>query len=228
MFAVRMLGVLLALCTVLSLSRGGPLNVTAPMKGPCEYKRMYCQYYPDEYCPECDSYGYFAPWQCSHGYCYCVNIETGEEIPYTKRPADSEPLNCKSGHYCPDGWTYYEDHCYKYIEYGKTWIEAEFYCLFEGGNLASVHSDDHSHFIKSLTKGDGYTFPHAWLGGFDVLYPGHWMWSDGKDFHYADWYHDYHSAPIGDHCLKMNHELDLKWYPENCSNTHGFVCCMKL
>ncbi|XP_023152927.1 galactose-specific lectin nattectin [Amphiprion ocellaris] len=228
MFAARMLGVLLALCTVLSLSRGGPLNTSVAMKGPCQYKRMYCPYYPDEYCPECDEHGYFVPWQCSHGYCYCVNVKTGEEIPYTKRPEGSDPLNCEHGHYCPDGWTYYDEQCYKYIDSEKTWIEAEFYCLFEGGNLASIHSDEQNYFIKGLTKGDGHDFPQAWIGGFDAIYPGYWMWSDGSKFNYDNWYHDDYSAHDGYHCLKMNYHLKLEWYPDYCNSTLGFVCCKQI
>lgn len=227
MFASRMLGVLLALCTVLTLIHGGPLNTTTSMKGPCEYKRMYCPYDP-AYCYECDAYGYFVPWQCLRGYCYCVDYKTGEEIPYTKRPADSEPLDCEHGHYCPKGWTYYDGQCYMYIESDKTWIEAEFHCMFLGGNLASIHSDEQSYFIKDLTKGTGHVFPHAWVGGYDALYPGSWLWCDGSKFHYNDWYHDYLTLPKTYNCLMINYHLELKWYPGNCSNTLPFVCCKKL
>ncbi|XP_008301054.1 galactose-specific lectin nattectin-like [Stegastes partitus] len=228
MFAGKTLGVLLALCTVLALSRGGPINATQPkvIGSLCEYKKMYCSYYHGVYCPECDADGNFIPWQCSSmsGYCWCVDVKTGEELPYTKRPLGSDPIDCEHYYHCPEGWTYYDEKCYKFVEYAKTWLEAEIYCQFEGGNLAAIHSYEQNHFVQDLIKEVTHSFPLTWIGGYDSIYPGYWMWRDGSKFHYEYWYQG--SKPTtAYHCLMMNYHLELQWYSANCNDSLPFVCC---
>ncbi|XP_056431687.1 fibrinogen beta chain-like [Gadus chalcogrammus] len=49
------------------------------------------------YVPTCDDDGNFTPMQCwaSTGYCWCVNIYTGVEIPGTRTPPGNTPPRCK-------------------------------------------------------------------------------------------------------------------------------------
>nr|XP_020482339.1 galactose-specific lectin nattectin-like isoform X1 [Labrus bergylta] len=97
------------------------------------------------------------------------------------------------------------------------------YCLFEGGNLASVHSDLENHFIEALTKDKNYDFPETWLGGYDAIQTCMWFWSDGTKFNYENWFMDYYMERK-EHCLKMNYGPGKKWHFGACNETLPFVC----
>uniref|UniRef100_A0A8C4DN08 Thyroglobulin type-1 domain-containing protein n=1 Tax=Dicentrarchus labrax TaxID=13489 RepID=A0A8C4DN08_DICLA len=51
---------------------------------------------PGAFVPQCDANGNFLPQQCwaSTGYCWCVDVITGKEIPHTKTPPGTVPVNC--------------------------------------------------------------------------------------------------------------------------------------
>uniref|UniRef100_A0A3Q1I481 C-type lectin domain-containing protein n=1 Tax=Anabas testudineus TaxID=64144 RepID=A0A3Q1I481_ANATE len=118
---------------------------------------------------------------------------------------------------CPDGWSSYGGKCFIFIDTPKKWTEAEVYCRFDGANLASIHSEEENHFITSLTRGESHNFPQTWLGGFDAIHPGYWMWSDGSEFNYKNWCdnnqdddeHENHhkqDKSKNKNCLRMNYD----------------------
>lgn len=41
---------------------------------------------------------------------------------------------------CPSGWSKYRSRCFRYISTERTWAESEQFCVYQGDNLASVHS----------------------------------------------------------------------------------------
>ncbi|XP_040887714.1 ladderlectin [Toxotes jaculatrix] len=211
--------------------RAVPLNSTGLAfrhTGHCEYERQRCSNLIGAFCPRCDASGNFLPQQCSAstGYCWCVDPVSGAEIPNTQTPPGSVPVDCNKANYCPYGWSHYGKRCFIFINAPKTWTEAEIYCQFDGANLASVHSYEENHFVMSLTRGNTYDFPEAWIGGSDVIHPGFWMWSDGSKFDYENWYDEHHDEEEGS-CLKMNYEYDLKWFHSPCNESYPFVCAKK-
>ncbi|KAK2899509.1 hypothetical protein Q8A73_012638 [Channa argus] len=187
---MKVLIVSITLCMILTLSCAMPLNSTL-----CQDRRQNCinSTRPhDGYCPKCDNEGNFLPQQCarSNGYCWCVNVTSGLQIPNTVKPLESL-LDCDGdSHDCPDGWSSFGKRCFIFIDSPKSWVDAEVYCQFDKANLASVHSPTENHFIMSLTGGNTKNFPQTWLGGFDAIEPGYWMWSDGSDFNYRNWFDD--------------------------------------
>ncbi|XP_078132722.1 equistatin-like [Sander vitreus] len=98
----------LTLCTFLTLSDAHPVNHTSPIikhGGLCKPEMNHNQtdtvavpkvYHIGEFVPQCDVNGNFNPQQCSGstGYCWCVNIITGEEIPNTRTPPGVTPVQC--------------------------------------------------------------------------------------------------------------------------------------
>ncbi|XP_054457742.1 regenerating islet-derived protein 3-alpha isoform X2 [Anoplopoma fimbria] len=174
MTPMKVLSVALVLGSFLTLSRAAPVNSTGLMRssGLCAYERAHSPHNIGAFVPQCDHNGNFLPQQCwaSTGYCWCVNVITGEEIPNTKTPPGTMPVSCGSEFYCPNSWTLFGEQCFIFINSMKSWAEAEGYCLFEGANLASVHSPMENHFIQALTRGDTYDFPQTWIGGYDAIY----------------------------------------------------------
>ncbi|KAF3698162.1 Ladderlectin Precursor [Channa argus] len=157
---MKVLIVSITLCMILTLSCAMPLNSTL-----CQDRRQNCinSTRPhDGYCPKCDNEGNFLPQQCarSNGYCWCVNVTSGLQIPNTVKPLESL-LDCDGdSHDCPDGWSSFGKRCFIFIDSPKSWVDAEVYCQFDKANLASVHSPTENHFIMSLT-GDGLQWFYA-------------------------------------------------------------------
>ncbi|CAJ1048268.1 ladderlectin-like isoform X5 [Xyrichtys novacula] len=216
------LRVSLTLGCLLALSRAIPLNST---RGRCQYMKEKDYYGKGGFVPECDSDGNYVAQQCCTltGYCWCVDILSGKEIPNTKAVPGDFQVDCGKEHYCPYDWSQYGSRCFIFIDTPKSWIEAESYCLFEGGNLASIHSDDENHFIQGLTRGYTHEFPEAWIGGQDAIQSCFWMWNDGTRFDYGMWYSDY-DVERTEHCLEINHGYMLKWNYAACNETRPFVC----
>lgn len=89
---MKVLGVSVTLCMILTLSRALPFNTTL-QTGRCENERQNCSSSFGAYCPQCDTNGNFLPQQClgSTGYCWCVNITSGNVIPNTSKKAGTKP-----------------------------------------------------------------------------------------------------------------------------------------
>uniref|UniRef100_A0A3Q0S6D8 C-type lectin domain-containing protein n=1 Tax=Amphilophus citrinellus TaxID=61819 RepID=A0A3Q0S6D8_AMPCI len=71
---------------------------------------------------------------------------------------------------CPDGWFQFGHQCFSFISSAKTWIEAQIFCQFDGGNLASIHSYEENRFVQTLTRGNTHDFPETWIGGTDAIH----------------------------------------------------------
>lgn len=224
---MKLAGVCLLLCTALTPSRAGPVNstLTRHSGGICDYKSQHCPDLLGVFCPQCDAYGNFLPQQCSGstGYCWCVDVITGEEIPNTRTAPGIVPVDCEKDMNCPHGWSYFEERCFIFVDTLKTWVEAEVYCQFDEANLASVHSYEENHFVQSLIRENTHDFPETWIGGSDAMHPGFWMWSDGSKFLYENWFSDDHDEKASG-CLKMNFQYNLKWSANPCDEALPFVC----
>ncbi|XP_039678874.1 galactose-specific lectin nattectin-like [Perca fluviatilis] len=233
---MKAFSVSLTLCTFLILSDAYPINPTSPIfdnGGLCEQMRNHSQGLIGEFVPQCDANGNFLPQQCwaSTGYCWCVNVITGEEIPNTKTPPGVTRVQCGRNS-CPKDWSRLGKRCFVFIDSPKTWSEAEGYCLFEGANLASVHSNEENNFIRILTRGDTHKFPLTWIGGSDCIQSGFWMWTDGTMFNYENWSTklDYNMEDKRRtmHCLEMNYGYRKKWATASCNDTLPFVCAKEI
>ncbi|KAK9525113.1 hypothetical protein VZT92_017447 [Zoarces viviparus] len=134
------------------------------------------------------------------------------------------PMDMKP--YCPYGWTLYEHECFIFINSYKTWIEAEYYCMFVGGNLASVHSYEQNHFLQSLTEDGTNSFPLTWIGANDAVYMTAWLWSDGSKCDYQNWSRSYQMSQKNEteRCLQTNYGLLKKWINAPCNKSLPFIC----
>ncbi|XP_038586861.1 aggrecan core protein-like [Micropterus salmoides] len=96
---MKSLSVSIALCTLLSLSRASPVFYTTnKTESLCESMSQQSNIDVGRFVPQCDDNGNFLPQQCwaSTGYCWCVNVITGVEIPNTRTPPGSTPFTCGS------------------------------------------------------------------------------------------------------------------------------------
>ncbi|XP_031150881.1 galactose-specific lectin nattectin-like isoform X2 [Sander lucioperca] len=128
---------------------------------------------------------------------------------------------------CPPGWTQFGSRCFSFNIQGKSWTDAEIFCLSAGGNLASVHSEEEYFFLRDFIRRVSGANRISWIGGFDSVKEGVWMWSDGSIFDYKQWAAGEPNNLGGvEHCLEMNYLDKLNDRP--CQTVYPFLCSKNL
>ncbi|XP_032422573.1 galactose-specific lectin nattectin-like isoform X1 [Xiphophorus hellerii] len=129
---------------------------------------------------------------------------------------------------CPPGWTQFGSRCFIFYYNMRTWSDAEEFCISIGGNLASIHNNEENSFLSDMVVRDTGSPAITWVGGYDAITEGQWLWSDGSKF-------DYTSFAIGEpdniqqseHCLEMNY-IVYKWNDRSCNQPWPFICAKKI
>ncbi|XP_031150865.1 galactose-specific lectin nattectin-like isoform X1 [Sander lucioperca] len=128
---------------------------------------------------------------------------------------------------CPPGWTQFGSRCFSFNFQGKSWTDAENFCKSDGGNLASVHSEEEHVFLRDYIRKVTGENKKTWMGGFDSVQEGEWMWSDGSTFDYKHWSPGQPDNAGGvEHCLEMNYRD--KWNNAPCNIISPFLCSKNL
>ncbi|KAK1804336.1 hypothetical protein P4O66_020354 [Electrophorus voltai] len=126
---------------------------------------------------------------------------------------------------CPHQWTLYGRRCYRFFTSRLTWYEAECACVNNGGSLASVHSVAEYKFLQTLVKRVSGFLAVSWLGGYDAVSEGHWLWSDGSKVNFNYWVSNQPDNYNGmENCLEMNYGVELKLNDDVCSSRRSFMC----
>ncbi|XP_039674645.1 galactose-specific lectin nattectin-like [Perca fluviatilis] len=127
---------------------------------------------------------------------------------------------------CPNGWTPFGSRCFAFYIQTKTWIDAETFCQTAGGTLASIRSAEEHAFIKDFIFQVTGTHRASWIGGFDAVKEGWWMWTDGSKFNYKSWNAGEPNSGGVENCLTMN--WGVNWNDWVCTNQAAFVCSKNL
>ncbi|KAL0962695.1 hypothetical protein UPYG_G00344110 [Umbra pygmaea] len=142
-------------------------------------------------------------------------------LPIEKQEPDTRSSSC------PLGWHNYGTRCYHYVPILAQWAEAEHYCLLLGGNLASVHSLSQHNFLLSIIQRSGGN-QHTWIGGYDAIKEGLWLWSDGSRFNYQKWSPGQPDNRASlEHCMEMNFQTERGQNDNVCSLQRPFICARK-
>ncbi|XP_053703792.1 galactose-specific lectin nattectin-like [Synchiropus splendidus] len=125
---------------------------------------------------------------------------------------------------CPPGWSQYGCKCFKFFGDNKDWADAEFFCVAQGGNLASIHSAAEHRFVKNLIKRATGRDLRTYVGGHDLYQEGRWSWSDGKRFVFPGGWHRGEPNNHGgrEDCLELNFHGAGNDLP--CHLRRPFVC----
>nr|XP_029530402.1 ladderlectin-like [Oncorhynchus nerka] len=142
---------------------------------------------------------------------------------------EDEQVKTESTSVCSIGWVKHWHRCFTYIRTERTWAESEQYCVFQGANLASIHSTEENHFIQEMIRRQTHDFPRVWIGGQDATQERLWLWSDGSRFYYRDWSNVQPDNAMGnENCMHINYGEEKRWNDYVCSRTLPSVCSMKL
>lgn len=80
-----------------------------------------------------------------------------------------------------NGWCYYGGKWYRFFNDGRTWKEALKFAEEQGGELASIDSDDEKNFLIQLGVQAGYNLTNVWVGYYKND-NGQWVWLDGSTY----------------------------------------------
>ncbi|XP_050927432.1 galactose-specific lectin nattectin-like [Lates calcarifer] len=131
---------------------------------------------------------------------------------------------------CPSGWTRYGQRCFFVDTRHLTMAEAELSCISHGGNLASIHSSWENLCIRHLIYQTCRAYVTAWIGLFDAIQEGKWMWTDGSRVAYTSWGsgEPNNVGHGGEHCTEINWGGSHYWNDIPCHFRKPFVCARKL
>ncbi|XP_063079975.1 macrophage mannose receptor 1-like [Engraulis encrasicolus] len=125
---------------------------------------------------------------------------------------------------CDDDYYLYGSQCYAFKEAKLGFGAAQKNCSADGGNLASVHSEELNVFLQKLTENT-----MAWIGGRkDDEAALTWQWNDQTPFDYQDWARKQPAASPQNLCILMNYhpygQDSWGWANELCDIAYGYVC----
>lgn len=131
-------------------------------------------------------------------------------------------------HECPVLWKKrYDDNdsawCYRLMAQEKNWEEARQGCDEEGGELASVLSEEEEKFLSKDLKVCGF----QWIGLNKQN--NAYYWEDGSNSTYRNWKEDLMYSEIQKDkldCVAI--DQDGKWYLFDCDSKFYFICKKKL
>ena len=121
---------------------------------------------------------------------------------------------------CPADWETYGNKCYKFVDQELTWKQAGEACdvLQLGATLVSVH--DHSlnaFLIDTVAQGEW-----PWLGLHRA--DGSWIWTDGSDYDYSNWFTGYPIGGEGERCVDICDFSSGVWCDWSCNEEKPFIC----
>uniref|UniRef100_A0A671YZV9 C-type lectin domain-containing protein n=1 Tax=Sparus aurata TaxID=8175 RepID=A0A671YZV9_SPAAU len=98
-------------------------------------------------------------------------------------------------------------------------------CLRLGGNLASIQSVSENKFVRGLIYRRCGSYVSAWIGLFDAIQEGKWLWTDGSNTKLRCWAHGEPNNLHGnENCVEMNFRGTVYWADRPCSWFRPYVC----
>jgi hypothetical protein len=120
--------------------------------------------------------------------------------------------------------------CYRLEQAQRDWGEALHACRQDGGDLASIHSQDEVQFLFDWCMTTYGT--NCWVGANDLAVEGNWVWTDGTPSDYFDFWccHEPDDAWGGQDRMMIwqNWEGQGPGSDETCSNQHPSFCKLVL
>ncbi|XP_014888601.1 galactose-specific lectin nattectin-like isoform X1 [Poecilia latipinna] len=140
-------------------------------------------------------------------------------------PPDPAPRPAAVYKMCPAGWTRYRGDCYLYDDTELTWIQAELHCISNHGNLATIQNQHQYTFLRSLIFKSAGTHKRTWVGGYDGVEEGTWLWSRGTKFDFTQWGPEEPNDFEGNEdCMEINREGEDFVNDIRCGRENSFIC----
>lgn len=127
---------------------------------------------------------------------------------------------------CPNGWKYWNNHCYYFGLESKTWDESRSWCQANlGSDLASITNEDENTYINNVLSSQ---YLNGWIGLHDDNAGADWHWMDGANYDYTNWMDGEPNNQDGvEHCGEIrasDYYYSGKWNDMPCDLLNSFVC----
>ncbi|XP_077351590.1 galactose-specific lectin nattectin-like [Festucalex cinctus] len=133
----------------------------------------------------------------------------------------------KRDNYCPHGWTQLETRCFIFQNEEFNFVLAETICNILGGNLVSIHSDLENEVVRHLILAGAGSFQLSWIGLYDRIEEGDFLWTDGSPFDFNDWASGRPRVNTNRGCTEINFQGEF-WNDRPCGRQRSFVCAKDL
>ena len=105
---------------------------------------------------------------------------------------------------------------------GRDWYQNSFVCLYQGGNLVSIETEEEWQFINDEIQKRGTSNTSAWHIGLEKN-RGVWTWESGEKLSISKWRD---SQPDGnDSCAEISKNGGL-FDGTSCYDKNAFICEM--
>nr|XP_046252384.1 galactose-specific lectin nattectin-like [Scatophagus argus] len=128
---------------------------------------------------------------------------------------------------CPSGWAQYGARCFSVQTSRRSMADAELTCISLGGNLASIRNIHEHLFIRNLIYQICRFYATAWIGFYDAVQEGKWLWTDGSKTVFTHWGHGEPNNVGGEHCTETNFR-GYYWNDVPCHHSKPFVCARNM
>ncbi|XP_026128726.1 ladderlectin-like [Carassius auratus] len=126
---------------------------------------------------------------------------------------------------CPYGWKNFGVRCFKFFPQTVNMITAERNCQSLDSNLASVHNKMENEFLMSLLPPSS---THSWIGAYDAIQEGQWVWTDGTPYDYTYWCSGEPNGGGSENCVVINFISNVCWVDITCATSAGYFCAKDL
>jgi hypothetical protein len=134
---------------------------------------------------------------------------------------------CQAGEcvHSGDGWSVFNDHCYRYFTEKMNWADARADCQARGGELASIANEAENSFIHGIVD-PGETAP--WIGFNDHASENSWQWSDASPVTFTKWAASEPNNSGNEDCAHLyvyaTSPQNSRWNDANCSSSYDYIC----
>ncbi|XP_071958421.1 uncharacterized protein [Antedon mediterranea] len=147
---------------------------------------------------------------------------------------------------CSSGWHRFGSRCYSIFHKKQDFPTASDTCTSFNGSLAIVKYQNESSFINELIQMNSSLEDTYWIGASDVLYESDFIWTDGTETTFEDWFegwpeHRYFGRQPNDDgysdqdCVELRRQFVMpmkgysfanrwQWNDIACATLNGFVC----
>ena len=125
---------------------------------------------------------------------------------------------------CDVGYNETTSKCLRVFPGPANWLVALISCVTDGGNLASIETQDEQDTVSKMAEVTG-----TWIGLNDILSEGTPAWADGAAVRFTNWRNNQpNNGGTGQHCVWIRGtdagNAAGKWDDIRCNKMNAYAC----
>ncbi|XP_046328859.1 perlucin-like protein [Haliotis rufescens] len=130
---------------------------------------------------------------------------------------------------CLNGWTRFDNSCYRVYRNGTEWPLAVFDCEKKSGYLAQFETASKIQNAHALMRElNGKVDDKIWIGASDVRHENVWVWENSRQnvtiFDWGGKEPNQGSSSTQQDCVMMYGKYDFKWADDICTSHFQYLC----